>query len=86
MLAVPNLYICSVNYRFVIGAVLNQVRESLLTSALLRIPLEVSRAEKEKLVDHIIDELVRISEKKPVTKNAFENLLYSNHLNSKLVL
>ncbi len=36
-----------------------QVRETIETSALLRLPLSVSRADKDKIVEEIIDQLVR---------------------------
>ena len=35
-----------------------QVREAVLTSALLRLPSSMSRKQKESRVDHILEELV----------------------------
>lgn len=51
------------------GLFWKQVRESLMTSALLRIPLAVSRMEKIKLVEHIIDELVSFLDKRHMCLN-----------------
>jgi len=42
-----------------------QVRETIETSALLRLPLSVSRADKDKIVEEIIDQLVRARPRRP---------------------
>jgi len=41
------------------------VRETIETSALLRLPLSVSRADKDKIVEEIIDQLVRARPRRP---------------------